>query len=103
MKNKLKNKYIISTSFIIVLFITMLMVFYQNINLKLERNKLNKYLEEYKVIKEEIDRLEEINSQYEAVIKNNELLLNEKDNLQSRKNELNNKIKEVKAKMDKLK
>lgn len=103
MKKKIKNKYIISTSLIVVLFLIMLLVFYQNITLKIERKKLNEYLEEYKALKEEIDYLEEINAQYKSVIKNNELLSNEKDNLQNRKNELNIKIKNVKAKIENLK
>ena len=103
MKNKLKNKYIISTSFIIVLFAVMLLIFYQNITLKLEKNKLNEYLEEYKVLREKIDYLDKINKEYELIKKNNEVLLQEKDNLQSKKEELNNKIKNVKAKIDKLK
>ena len=103
MKKKLKYKYLISSLFIIVLFLIMLLVFYQNITLKIERNKLNEYLDEYKVLKEEIDYLEKISTEYEVAIKNNKLLSNEKDNLQSRKNELNIKIKNVKSKIEELK
>lgn len=103
MKKKLKYKYLISSLFIIVLFLIMLLVFYQNITLKKERNKLNEYLDEYKVLKEEIDYLEKISTEYEVAIKNNKLLSNEKDNLQSRKNELNIKIKNVKSKIEELK
>ena len=62
MKKKLnnKNKYLVSTIIIIVLFVIMLFVFYQNITLKFKRNDLNDYVDEYHLLKEEIDNLKEI-------------------------------------------
>ena len=58
--NNLNKKYVISTTIILLLFSIMLIVFCQNITLKIDRNKLNEYLEEYKELKSEIDHLTEI-------------------------------------------
>ena len=105
--NKIKivmqDKYIISTLIITILFIIMLVMFYQNITLKLKRNELNEYLKEYQLLKEEIDYLTEIKEKYEVIVKNNEELQTEKTNLENKITELNNKINNLNTKIDKLK
>ena len=105
--NKIKivmqDKYIISTLIITILFIIMLVMFYQNITLKLKRNELNEYLKEYQLLKEEIDYLTEIKEKYEVIVKNNEELQTENTNLENKITELNNKINNLNTKIDKLK
>jgi len=99
----IKENYIISTTILIALFTAMLFVFYQNITLKTKRNELNDCLEEYKLLKEEIDSLKEIKENYEIVVKNNEELEIKKSELENRKTELNNKINNLNSEIDKLK
>lgn len=101
--NSKKDKYIVSTFVILSLFIIMLIVFGINIFLKLESNKLNSNLEEYQLIKEEIDYLTEIKEKYEILVKNNEELEKQKMNLENKIIELNNKINNLNIKIDKLK
>lgn len=100
---KRKKKYIISTIVISCLFVIMLLVFYQNITLKMKRNELNEYLKEYKSLKEEVDYLKEIKNNYAVILENNEKLETEKSNLETKIEELNNKVKNINSKIDKLK
>lgn len=73
-----KKEYRVSVLLISILFVIMLIVFFQNINLKIQRNKLNEKLEEYYTLKEEIDDLTKLQENYEITIKNNEELPNKK-------------------------
>lgn len=98
---KLIYKFLIST--IVALFVIMIIVFYQNINLKLKRNELNDYLEEYKLLKEEIDKLQHLKDDYEIIIKNNQELEQEKIKLQNKLSELDSKITNLNKKIAKLK
>ena len=100
MKNK---RYIISILLISVLFIFMLIVFFQNISLKINRNKLNEKLEEYYTLKEEIDNLTKLQENYEVTIKNNEELSNKKNNLQKEIEGLNNRKNNINKEIEKLK
>ena len=81
----------------------MLVVFYQNIVLKLKRNELNKYIDEYKELKEEIDYLTYINENYEILEKNNQDLENKITGLENKINELNNKKTNLINGIEKLK
>lgn len=98
-----KKEYIISITLISILFVIMLFTFYQNISLKMKRNELNKYLEEYHILKEEINTLTEINDNYEITIKNNEELEIKKTKLENQITEINNKINNLTKEIDKLK
>ena len=100
---KIKDKYIIFTIIIALLFIIMLIVFFQNISLKLKRNELNRYLDEYKALKEEIDYLNHINENYEIIEKNNQDLENKKLELENRIKQLNGKISNLNTGIEKLK
>lgn len=101
--NKTKKLYIIATIIIIILFSVMLFVFYQNITLKLERNKLNKYLEEYQLLKEKIDYLTEIKENYNIIVENNNNLSIKKTELENKIEEINKSISNMNTKIDKLK
>lgn len=81
----------------------MFVMFYQNIALKFKKNELDHYLEEYQLLKEEINYLIEIKENYEIIVRNNEELKIEKTNLENKITELNNKINNLNKKMDKLK
>lgn len=98
-----QKEYLISTIFISILFIIMLIVFSQNINLKLQRNKLNEKLEEYYILKEEINNLTELQENYEITIKNNEELSNKKASLEAKIKELTTKKNKLNQEIDKLK
>lgn len=100
---KTKDKYVISTIIITLLFIIMLVIFFQNISLKLKRNELNRYLDEYKVLKEEIDYLNYINENYEIIEKNNQELENKKTELENKIKQLNSKISDLNIGIEKLK
>ena len=101
--NKTKKLYIIATIIISILFSVMLFVFYQNITLKLERNKLNKYLEEYQLLKEKIDYLIEIKENYNIIVENNNNLSIKKTELENKIAEINKSITNMNIKIDKLK
>ena len=81
----------------------MLIEFGINIFLILKNNKLNFCLEEYQLIKEEVDYLIETKENYEILIENNEQLQKQKINLENKIIELNDKINSLNTKIDKLK
>ena len=101
--NNLNKKYVISTTIILLLFSIMLIVFCQNITLKIDRNKLNEYLEEYKELKSEIDHLTEIKENDNIIVENNNNHSAKKTELENKIAEINKNIANMNAKIDKLK
>lgn len=88
---------------IIILLAIMLTIFYHNTMLEVKTNMMNDYLEEYQILKEEIDTLIEIKENYEIIIKNNEELESKTTELESKISELNNQISKLNKKIDKFK
>jgi len=98
-----EHLYTAAVVIISILFVVMLVTFYQNIILKTKRNELSQYLEEYKQLKKEIDGLTEIKENYEIILKNNEELKTEKKELKNKITELNKQISNLNRKIDELK
>ena len=84
-------------------FIVLIITLYNNITLNNKNKELQGYLDEYKELREEIDKLNNLKENYDIVKLNNNNLTNQKKELETRINELNNEIKNLNKKIDKLK
>lgn len=98
-------EYLLSASLLIIilLFILILIMFYQNITLEDQSKELKYYLEEYKLIKKEIDILIDIKENYEVVLNNNNELQITKQKLENKISELERQTLIIENKIDKLK
>lgn len=81
----------------------LIITLYNNITLGNEKKLLEGYLTEYKEIKEEIDKLNNLKENYDLAKLNTENLIVEKQSLETKIKELNNQISNLNNKIDKLK
>lgn len=98
------KEYLLATTMpiILVLFAVMLGAFYINITLELKTREIQKYLEEYELLKQEINMLTEIKDNYEIIIEDNKQLQSKKDKLENKISELSYKISLIDNKIDKF-
>lgn len=106
MKKKRKVTKTIKRTFFVfyfILFGALIYSLYINITLGAKNKEMKEYLDEYRGLKEEIDRLDNLKDNYDLVKMNNDDLAKQKSSLEEKIVSLNNKINNLKKSIDKLK